>query len=115
MSEQNYFPDNWVVIKIKEGKLDRGFYKVLAGWSGGYLSGDSWRMNSGITKVTEEGDHLKFWGASGSCYVCHKKGYCLTMANSGVYNQLKKNEGFEGQITLMPEDTNWMEIEWWEE
>jgi len=29
-----------------------------------------------------------------------------------VYNALKENEAFEGQITLMPEDTNWMEIEW---
>ena len=112
MSEQNYFPDNWVVIKIKEGKLDRGFYKVLAGWSGGYLSGDSWRMNSGITKVTEEGDHLKFWGESGSCYVCHKKTYGLRMNNSGVWNQMKGMEGFEDQFVLLPEDTNWLEIEW---
>jgi len=112
MSEQNYFPDNWVVLKIKSGKFDRGFYKVLAGWSGGYLNGDAWRMNSGITKVTEEGDHLKFWGSSGSCYVCRKKSYRLTMANMGVYNSLKEKEGFEGQITLMPKDTNWMEIEW---
>lgn len=110
MSAQNYFPDNWVVLKIKEGKYDRGFYKVLAGWSGGYLDGDAWRMNSGITKVTEEGDHLKFWGASGSCYVCHKDTYRLTMATSGVYNQLIKR--FEDKVEMMPEDTNWLEIEW---
>jgi hypothetical protein len=112
MSKQNYFPDNWVILKIKEGKGTFPFYKVLAGWSGGYLDGDSWRMNSGITKVTEEGDHLKFLGSSGSCYVCHKDTYRLTMANGGVYNSLKENEAFEGQITMMPEDTNWLEIEW---
>jgi hypothetical protein len=35
------------------------------------------------------------------------------MAIAGVYNQLKENEVFEGQIQLMPEDTNWMEIEWY--
>jgi hypothetical protein len=69
-------------------------------------------MNSGITKVTEEDNYLKFWGSSGSCYVCHKDTYRLTMAISGVYNSLKEKEGFEGQITLMPEDTDWMEIEW---
>lgn len=108
MSE--YYPDNWVVLKIKEGKLDSGFYKVLGGWSGGYLDGDSWRMNSGISKVTENGDYLEFWGYSGSVYVCHKKSYGLRMNNAGVYNQLKENEGFEGQITLMDEDTNWMEL-----
>jgi hypothetical protein len=35
----------------------------------------------------------------------------LTMAIAGVYNQLKENEVFEGQITLMPEDTNWMVLQ----
>ena len=108
----DYSPDNWVVLKIKEGKLDRGFYKVLAGWSGGYLDGDYWRMNSGITEVTEDGDYYEFYGQTGSRYRCHKKGYRLTMANCGVYNTLKENEAFEGQVTLMPEDTNWMEVEW---
>ena len=108
----NYTPDNWVVLKIKEGKHDRGFYKVLAGWSGGYLDGDYWRMNSGITEVKEDGDYYEFYGKTGSCYRCHKEGYRLTMAIAGVYNSLKENEAFEGQITLMPEDTNWMEVEW---
>jgi hypothetical protein len=110
MSE--YTPDNWVILKVKEGKYDPGFYKVLAGWSGGYLDGDRWRMNSGITRVEQDGDYYEFYGSSGSCYRCHKKGYRLTMANGGVYNSIKENEAFENQITLMPEDTNWMELEW---
>ena len=108
----DYTPDNWVVLKIKESKYDGGFYKVRAGWSGGYLDGDSWRMNSGITRVVEKPKHWEFYGASGSVYKCYRKGYRLTMANSGVYNALKENEAFEGQITLMPEDTDWREIEW---
>jgi len=112
MSEQNYFPDNWVILKIKPGKGAYPFYKVLAGWSGGYLSGDSWRMNSGITRITGDEDYLKFWGESGSCYVCHKDTYRLTMSISGVYNSLKEKEEFGGQITLMPEDTDWWEIKW---
>jgi len=110
MSE--YKPDNWVILKIKEGKYDRGFYKVLAGWSGGYLDGDAWRMNSGITRVVEKPKHWEFYGSSGSVYKCYRKGYRLTMANAGVYNSLKANEAFEGQVTLMPEDTDWREIEW---
>ena len=60
MSE--YLPDNWVVLKIKEGKLDSGFYKVLAGWSGGYLDGDSWRINSGITRVEDHETYYSFYG-----------------------------------------------------
>ena len=64
MSE--YHPDNWVVLKLKAGKGAYPVYKVLAGWSGGYLHGDAWRINSGISKVTENGDYLEFWGHSGS-------------------------------------------------
>ena len=113
MSEQNYFPDNWVVLKIKPSKGSFPIYKVLAGWSGGYTQGDSWRINSGITKVTLEGDnHFKFWGHSGSCYVCHKDSYRLTMANSHVYNQLKDKQTFDGQVQLMAEDTDWMNVKW---
>ena len=110
MSE--YLPDNWVVLKIKEGKLDSGFYKVLAGWSGGYLHGDSWRMNSGITRVEDHETYYSFYGYSGSVYKVWKDRYGLRMNNAGVYNQLKENEAFEGQITLMPEDTDWMSVQW---
>ena len=110
MSE--YTPDNWVVLKIKEGKLDSGFYKVLAGWSGGYLDGDSWRMNSGITRVEDHETYYSFYGYSGSVYKVWKDRYGLRMNNAGVYNQLKENEAFEGQITLMPEDTDWMAVQW---
>jgi len=110
MSE--YTPDNWVVLKIKEGKGTFPFYRVLAGWSGGYLDGDAWRMNSGITGVEKQAYLYGFYGSSGSVYWCHQGGYRLTMAIGGIYNQLKENEKFKGQIQLMPEDTNWMEIEW---
>ena len=114
MSE--YHPDNWVVLKITVE--DTPLYKVLAGWSGGYLDGDSWRMNSGITEVTEDGNYLLFHGYSGSTYRCHKHTYGLTMATRGVYNtlkcgvynKLKEQEQFDGQIILMPEETNWLEL-----
>lgn len=105
-----YSPDNWVVLKLKQSESDTGFYRVLAGWSNGYLDGDSWRLNSGITQVKQDGNHYEFYGHSGSCYRCHKESYGLRMNNSGVYNSLKQQERFEGQIILMPEDTNWMEL-----
>ena len=102
----DYNPDNWVVLKIKEAKDP--FYKVLVGWSGGYLDGDSWRMNSGVTEVKEEGDYYEFYGESGSCYRCHKESYGLRMNNAGVYNQLRKQ--FKDQLQLMPDDTEWVEL-----
>ena len=50
-------PDSWVVLKIT---AETGvIYKVLAGWSGGYLDGDSWRLNSGINIVFEREDQCR--------------------------------------------------------
>jgi hypothetical protein len=66
----DYNPDNWVVIKMNG---DDPHYRVLAGWSGSYLNGDSWRMNSGITRVEDAGDRYNFYGSSGSCYSCGKE------------------------------------------
>lgn len=106
MSE--YLPDNWVVLKINhEGET---LYKVLAGWSGGYLNGDAWRMNSGITGVEKQAYLYGFYGSSGSVYWCHQGHYRLRMNNAGIYNKLK--EQFGDAVELMPEDTDWMGLDY---
>ena len=102
-----YTPDNWVILKIKG---DDPHYRVLAGWSGGYTTGDSWRMNSGITKVEETENSYLFYGSSGSCYKCRKSSYTLRMNNAHVWAQLQEIHG--DKIELMPEFTNWIEIDW---
>jgi len=98
----DYYPDSWVVVKVK----DTGVYKVLAGWSGGYLDGDSWRMNSGITSVADAGDYWRFYGASGSCYVLHKKGHAMRMSIAGTYNQIKDH------VELLDKDTAWESLDY---
>mgnify|MGYP003665765095 FL=1 len=109
---QDYRPDNWVVLKVKEGKGTFPFYKVLGGWSGGYLDGDSWRMNSGVTEVEIYGEHYIFRGNSGSEYWCHMETYGLRMNNAGIYKDLCLQQEFKGQIILMPEDTKWTNIKY---
>jgi len=109
MSE--YTPDNWVVLKINhEGET---LYKVLGGWSGGYLDdldGYGWRMNSGITRVEQPGDGWNlFYDTSCSCYECHEKHYGLRWTNAGVYNKLKEQLG--DAVEMMPEDTDWFNVE----
>lgn len=103
----SYFPDNWVVIKIKG---DNPHYRVLAGWSGGYAQGDSWRLNSGVTHVDKDEDHYYFHGSSGSEYVCHKNAYRLRMNNAYVWKQLQ--DKYEEKVELMPEETDWMNVGW---
>src|SRR5512133_2926140 len=85
----SYNPDRWVIIEIVNTddtrKTTEKLYKVLAGWYGGYADGDQWRMNSGITKVEKDGDHIRFHGYTGSVYECHANSYGMSMLMEGVY------------------------------
>ena len=99
----DYNPDNWVVLKISNE--EEVLYKVLAGWSGGYTTGDSWRLNSGITSVEKQAYLYGFYGSSGSVYWCHQGSYGLRMGTAGIYNDLVSQ--FGDKIDMMPEDTNW--------
>ena len=104
-----YTPDNWVVIKYKY-KDEPAHYRILAGTSGGYLDSDTWRINSGIVRVEETEHSFLFYGASGSCYECIKTAYCIRRNNSGIWIHLKESELFD--VELMPEDTDWLTMDW---
>jgi len=106
----DYTPDSWVVLKIKPGKGAFPFYKVLAGWSGSYLHGDSWRLNSGINLVFDHEDEIHFYGHSGSNYICHKETYGLRTSTAGIFKQIQEiGNDLDGsaKVELMPEDTDW--------
>lgn len=102
-----YSPDNWVVIKLHG---DDPHYRVLAGWSGGYIQGSSWKLNSGITKVEEDDRAYYFSGHSRSTYRCGKDSYGLKMNNAYVWNQIKEKHG--DLVELMDENTDWSSIDW---
>ena len=106
----DYTPDNWVVIKFTQqvksgntgyGRTEKVFYKVLGGWSGGYLDGDSWRLNSGIVDVEETTDSFIFIGGSGSRYICDKTQECLRMNTAGIWKQMQEaSEASAGKVKL---------------
>ena len=107
----DYTPDRWVVVRIftpEHGQV----YKLLAGWSGSYLHGQSWKLNSGITKVEDDGDYLLFSGYSGSVYRCHKKGYGLNGITIGIANDLRDriDKVLGGVFEVLPEETNFTEL-----
>ena len=105
-----YIPDKWVVVKIEGGEFPLT-YKVFGCWYGGYLNGDSWKMNSGITKVTKEEDCYLFEGYSGSIYKCFKGNYGTHMYGQGVLNDIIQRSKEAGvNVEIMPEDTNWLDI-----
>jgi hypothetical protein len=103
----SYIPDNWVVIFMNG---DAPHYRILAGWSGGYITSDSWRMNSGIVGVSKSDHVYHFQGYSGSTYSCHADLYGLRNNNSFVMDKLKNIHG--EKVTIMPEDTDWVNVDW---
>jgi hypothetical protein len=84
-------------------------YRVFATWSGGYLDGDSWKLNSGITSVTEEDGHYLFAGSSGSVYRCAKHSYGSTGYGWGIIDHIIRQKP-ELAIEVLPETTNVMEL-----
>jgi hypothetical protein len=91
---------------------EKPMYKILASWGGSYLNGQSWKLNSGVTKIEEDGQCYLFHGSSGSVYRCHKQMYGMTSYTHGVLASFQKQaDETEGvTIDMLPEETNFMEI-----
>lgn len=58
-----YDTDSWSIIKLSETD-----YRVFAGFRGGYISSDSWRVNSGCASASISKWGWIVYGDSGSCY-----------------------------------------------
>lgn len=101
-----YAPDNWVVLEIDYE--DETIYKVLGGWSGGYLDSDHWRLNSGITKVEDHETYWSFFGSSGSVYNVFKGAYRVSCAMTSPLVELQKY--FGECVKVMDEETDWMSL-----
>ena len=84
-----YSPDAWVVVKLSGDAVPDGvLYKILAGWKGGYTQGDSWKLNSGITKIEETEHVFNVYGYSGSIYSCYKESERMMMITQGIFDNL---------------------------
>ena len=102
MSE--YRPDRWVVIKITTPK--EHLYKVFACWSG-----DSWKMNSGITQAQLVDNSWEFEGYSGSVYSCYRDLYGTTAYGGSVLQSFIKEIVTQGAtMEIMPADTDWARV-----
>ena len=72
-----------------DGTLRR---RVLAGWTGGYLDSDYWRMSSGIVTTIEYDDRYEFDNESGSRYICYKGRDGFTGLSAAIFNTLKRHD-----------------------
>ena len=99
-------PERWVVVDITvDGESTK---KVFAGWYGGYLDGDSWKLNSGIASEQEFDDRWEFTGSSGSVYICYKSAYGLsgymTSVLSGWTNGIQEGSSITIQDQYEPKE-----------
>ena len=91
--EDGITPNSWVILEVNyEGEQ---FQKILCGWSGGYLDGDSWRMSSPIKELNIDIDSewITAITETGSTYNLLKESQGLRMSNAGIYNRLKEEFG----------------------
>lgn len=103
-----YTPDFWCVIKVNS---NTPHYRIFGSWSGDYLNGSSWRMNSGIVDVEEDGASFLFYGSSGSVYKCSKAMYgCHHASRSELDFYLNQQENVV--VDLLSEDTDWLAMDW---
>lgn len=99
MNNISEFPEKWVILEINNE--NNKFHKVYATWQ------DRWRINSGITTVTEDENYYYFNGISGSCYKCHKNSYGLASSfGSNILDKILKN--YKDNITLLDNNFNWV-------
>lgn len=104
-----YNPNQWLVVSITHDA--KTHYRVFATWYGGYLHGDSWKLNSGITKATLIDGVYHFEGSSGSVYECRKNSYGSSGYGWGVLNHMIEESMKNGTlIQILDEDTNWLEL-----
>lgn len=85
MSEYN--PDCWKVVEIDTPNGEK-LLKVFGTWRGGYTTGDSWRLNSGVSGVEVDGDLIHFYGYSGSTYTVHKDAEGTSGYTSGILHEM---------------------------
>lgn len=106
----DYTPDRWVVVKISSDK-NPPIHKVFASWFGGYGGSDHWKLNSGITSVAFENNVYYFNGSSGSVYECHRDTYGTNMYGMSVLsNMIEQAKDIDVTIEILPEETDWLEI-----
>jgi hypothetical protein len=98
-------PNRFIIVKIGD------FYKVFATYLGGYLYGDSWKLNSGIQKVTEDNDFYYFYGYSGSVYKCHKNSYGTSNFTQSILDNIIEKGISQGiDIKILDSNTNFINL-----
>jgi hypothetical protein len=96
---REYHPDSWKIIEVdspENGKI----HKILASWYGGFTTGDSWKISSGIVGVKIEGKVFTMPQYSGSVYICHQSNEHVSGIMGSIYASFVKQLAESGTGTI---------------
>lgn len=94
-------PDKWMLVRVHG---DTPHWRIFATWGGGYLHGDSWRLNSGVESVEDKDEYFDFHGYSGSLYRCRKTAYGTTLYGMGILEDLLSKSDLLEAVWDEPKD-----------
>ena len=103
-----YNPEEWQLVLIHGTDPH---YRIFGSWRGGFATGDSWRMNSGIVSAKEVDGMYEFTGHTGSIYRVHPSTYGVRSS----YNRAVLNEyvnGSSGTIEILEEMPDVLNTKW---
>lgn len=87
-----YQPNNWQVIKVvPKSTPEITHYRILAGWTGSYSYGSSWKLSSGIEQIIDLTFNWKVPQTSGSVYVLNKHQEHMSVATMGVLESVQSS------------------------
>ena len=83
-----YRPDVWIIVEVYGTQVNQNWYRVLAGWYGGFAGSNSWKLSSGITGIEDCDTYWLITNFSGSKYYCHKECERLSMTTGMILNTI---------------------------
>lgn len=84
----NYTPDTYQFMRISSDQDTDVIVKLFAVWVGGYLTGDSWKLNSGVTNIIKDEEVFHVHGYSGSVYTISAVQTPMTSYGSGIMSKI---------------------------
>lgn len=86
--ENGIKPLHWLLLEIKQP--DKTTVKILSGFAGGYLEGDSWRLSTDVEKIEDNDNEYIVTTKSGSTYLLLKKNIGVSGPSAGMLQRIKK-------------------------
>lgn len=97
-----YTPDSWQLVHVIPKDTSADYYRILAGWSGSFMYGNSWKLSSGCEQMIDEGANWRVPQSSGSVYILRKNSEQPSMATAGILESvMKSNPDIKLEIVKM--------------